>query len=125
MAEPLSGQYVQVGIFNQLVPDEGPKSIRARCDFTSVDEYIVDLTEAMAKKVIRSVQSLYIDNFDNPNDLTITTEASNQRIIFPANAQGYIPVLLPVPAIFNVAAPSGISIIHMLNVPMPMAIWAP
>lgn len=117
--------FVQTPIFNQMVPDEGAKSVRATCDWENVDEYTVDLTDAMQRGIIRSVQSLYIDNRDNSNAVTIQTTGSQQRITFPGLCQGYVPILLPVPGIFTVASTSSATktFIHCLNVPMYPYIW--
>ena len=121
---PYGGSYVQIPVFNQMVPDEGAKSIKATLDFSGgVDEYVIDLTDAMEKKVIRSVQSLYIDNYGNASDLTITTSLSGQRLLFPANSMGYMPILLGKPAVFKVAATAGKPEIIMMNVPMYPFIW--
>lgn len=129
MAEPVpeaSNGFVQYPIFNQMVPDEGAKAIRARCAWDTVNTYVVDLTDAINRGIMRSVQSLYIDNANNAAEVVITTNGSGQRIRFPALCQGYLPILLPNPATFEVSssvAADQVTVIHMINVPMYPYIW--
>lgn len=118
------GQFVQIPVFNQLVPDENPRSIRIRYDLVNQDDVIVDLNNAIEAKVISNVQTIYFDNADNPNNVTMQIEVTNQRLIFPAYSQGYIPVLCPNPPKFTLSSQGGIGSITMLNVPMPAIIWS-
>lgn len=122
MAMPLDAQFVDAPIFNQLVPGEGPKSIRAVLDFTSVDEWTIDLTTAMNMNIIKAVQTIYFDLTDCNFEVVLMTEKAQQRIVLPRKSWGYVPILLPNPGVFTAKGPlnSGKAILHMLNVPMPI-----
>jgi len=127
MPIPLDAQYVDVPIFNQLVPGEGPKCIRASLDFSAVDGFSLDLTNQQESGIIKAIQTLYIDATDLLNPVTFTADRSQQRITVLPGTQGYYPFLLSNPPQFSVesqAELNSIVIIHMLNVPMPAQSWA-
>jgi len=126
MPVPLDMQYVDVPIFNQLVPNEGPKSITAVCDFTTIDSYGLDLTNAVERAVLKACQTLYIDTSEALQPVTFYIPRTQQRIIVPINRQGYFPFLLPNPPVFEVSSQAvGGSKVRfiMLNIPMPCAWW--
>lgn len=127
MPIPLDAQYVDVPIFNQLVPGEGPKAIRAVLDFSTTDAFSLDLTNQQESGIIKAVQTLYIDASELLNPVTFTADRTQQRITVMPNTQGYYPFLLPNPPQFNVESQAMLDskiIVHMLNVPMPAQSWA-
>lgn len=122
----LNGQFVDVPIFNQLVPDEGPKAIRLIADFSSTDSYDVDATIATETALIKAVQTLYVDTHDCDQPVTFFAPRTGQRLIIPIQRQGYFPFLLPNPPIFSVTSQSSLDskvTFIMLNVPMPCQWW--
>lgn len=126
MPIPLDAQYVDVPIFNQLVPGEGPKAIRALLDFSTVDGYSLDLTTQQESGIIKAVQTLYVDASRLLQPVTFVAQKTQQRITVLPNTQGYYPFLLPNPPVFDVesvASAGSVVIIHMLNVPMPQGSW--
>ena len=127
MTIPLDAQYVDVPIFNQLVPGEGPKAIRAVLDFSATDSFALDLTNQVESGIIKAVQTLYIDASELLNPVTFVADRTQQRITVMPDTQGYYPFLLPNPPQFNgtsQAQLNSVVIIHMLNVPMPAQSWA-
>jgi len=126
MPLPLDAQFVDVPIFNQLVPGEGPKAIRAVADFSSVDGYVVDMTVQQEQGIIKAVQTLYIDTTDADQPVTFVAGRSQQRLTVLPGKQGYFPFLLPNPPVFEVqsaASVGSIVVFIMLNVPMACNHW--
>lgn len=127
MPIPLDAQYVDVPIFNQLVPGEGPKAIRAMLDFSTTDGYSINMTTQQESGIIKAIQTLYIDASKLLQPATFIAGLTQQRITVLPNTQGYYPFLLPNPPQFDVestASMGSIVVIHMLNVPMPQGVWA-
>lgn len=122
----LNGQFIDVPIFNQLVPNEGPKAIRIVCDFSTTDTYNVDVTVAQESGIMRAVQTLYIDTSEADQPIVLYSPRTGQRITVLPDRQGYFPFLIPNPPIFDVtsqASVGSIATIIMLNVPMPAQWW--
>lgn len=112
---------------NQELPDEGPVSIPLILDFSgAVGTYTVDLLNLQQQGFISRVQCLYIDNADGSAPLTVTINGSNQRIVAPANTQGYYPVLCPNPAKlqFDNTAHTIIITVFLLNMPVSGVVWS-
>ena len=121
-----SNQFVDVPIFNALVPAEGPKAVPLPLDFTVQQSYLIDLQNAQARGFIKNVQTLFIDNSQNAGALTVVVNQSNQVIICAPLAQGYFPVLAPNPVKLTISCPSGgpNTTVYLLNVPLPAAMWS-
>jgi len=126
MSIPADAQYVAIPIFNQLVPGEGPKSIRAQMDFSTVDQYDFDMTNAQESGIIKAVQTLYIDTTNANEPVSFIMDGAQQVVTVLPGKQGYFPVLQRNPPQFSArstASVGSIVVIHMLNVPMPMGVW--
>lgn len=110
---------------NQFVPDEGPKAIPLRLDFSATDTYTLDMQNFEALGNISMIQCIFVDNSDNGNPLVITTNAG-QRIIVKAGTQGYFPVLVsnPVKLTFFSTAGGPIVPLFLLNMPIAGQSWA-
>jgi hypothetical protein len=118
----------------QLIPNsvpcgipacEGRKSITTIIDFSLGLNFTLDLTAITSQlQFIRSVQTLYIDNLGNTSPVTITMGVTLQRITFPANAQGYVPILQPNQPVLQFAntLPNTVKI-QILNFFLPPIIW--
>lgn len=104
---------------------EGRKSITTIIDFNIGLNFSLDLTSIQQmQNWIRSVQCLYIDNADNAFAITLTMGVTNQRVIVPANSQGYYPVLQPNPPVLQFVSGSvGTLKIQILNFFLPPYIW--
>lgn len=119
-----NGQVSAVQVYNQFIPDEGPKSIKVNLDFTNTDSFDLDLTNTEQQSIISQIQTLYVDNYDNIVPLTITVDVSGQRIVVNPNTQGYFACLAPVPTVLHFASlGGGKASVLLVNVPMPIASW--
>jgi hypothetical protein len=109
--------------------DTGPRALGVNLTWAEGDEPVqdVDLFRENVMSEMPFVQSIWIDNADNPNPLRIITDAINQRIIFPSASQGIRPMLIGNPTKFTVqAVPPGVGEdaftvrLILLNVPAPI-----
>lgn len=121
----VGGVFAAIPVFNQLVPNEGPRSIFMDMDFNGVDEYTFDLQQEVAEKIIWGVQTFYYDNSENNSDVIFEADVTGQRMTFQARWQGYRPVLVTNPprGKFRTSSGSGFFRVLMLNVPMPFGEW--
>jgi hypothetical protein len=113
-------------IANIVVPADGPKTIPLVFDFSTNAEQTFDCVEIIEQGKISYVQTMYVDNRDNPNELTITIDLVRQRISIPAHSQGYYSILAPTPPRFTVktGAVGAYTVgIHLLNVPIQPIVW--
>lgn len=122
-------QKTEFPIFNGYAPlKTGPKAIPITLDFTTLAERDFDLIDATARGVIDFVQSIWVDNSDNDNSLTLTFSQTAQRLVVPANAQGIWPVIAPQGLRCVATTTPGVGVICqiiLMNVPMPMTQFGP
>lgn len=104
---------------------EGRSAFRFKLDFSLGLTFQIDLTQFLQQGTIKSVQSLYIDNFGGTDDLTFVFDGTEQEIIIPANAQAYMPVLQANSPKFTVtcANASQIAFLQVLNFFVPPYMW--
>lgn len=58
-----------------------------------VDVYTIDFTQAIDQKTIDSIQSFFVDNRSNLNELEILVVGTSQRLVLPGQSQAYLPVI--------------------------------
>lgn len=114
----------QIGVFNALVPKEGPKSVFLPLDFTTVSEVLVDFTQAYEKTVMTVVQTVWCDNSANSVPVSFTVQGTGQTVIVPAGAQATLPVIAAIrPKITVENSGGGILPCIFLNVPLPAVVY--
>lgn len=91
-----------IPVDNNRAPCEGPKVVPIKLILTDTTQNIVDLFANTNANQISLIQSLFIDNADNPDRLIIVCDVTGQRIICPQYSQGYIPCLSQLPVRFRV-----------------------
>ena len=124
MPTPITIPYAAQSPFSPL-PCPPSKFIRMSADFTLADSYEVSFSEVIAQNKIDSLQSMYVDNQGNALPITFLFKGSEQRIVFPANSQGYLPIVVSEDPTLNVTCVGGPAINFWLyNFPMPAYIWA-
>jgi hypothetical protein len=113
---------------SQEVPDEGPKAIPLRLDFSgTTTEYDLDLTNQQQQGYISMIQTLYIDlSATGAADLVVTMNGSNQVIQAKAGTQGYYSVMCPNPPKlkFTSTADSAVVPVFLINVPIAGVTWS-
>lgn len=83
------------GVNNAIIPKGGPKVVRAILDFSAASEILIDGQQIVSQGQIEYLQGFYVDNASNPVAITFVMSVTNQRIIVPANTQGYYSMLIP------------------------------
>ncbi len=113
-------------VSNVVLPPEGPVIVPVELDFSADALIDIDGYQIVASGKLSYIQSVYIDNADNANDLTLTAGLTNQRIIAPAGSQGYYPIFLGVPphCKAETVAVADLKIkIYFANVPLMAGVW--
>lgn len=121
----INQQQLQVlNIFNQTVPDEGPKTVPLFLDFAANADYTLDMSLFQERDFMQLVQTIYVDCSKSASDITITIGQSNQIIIAKAGSQGYYPVLVPNFTRIDFASAGGVMIpVYLINVPISGLVW--
>lgn len=113
-------------VSNVVLPPEGPVVVPVELDFSALGDYEIDGYAIIASGKLSYIQCLYIDNSDNANPLTVIASYTKQRIIAPANSQGYYPIFLGNPPHCKVStvAAAGLKVkIYFANVPLMAMQW--
>lgn len=127
MAGPAANSYVRYGTSNMVLPPEGPKCYPLQLDFRTVNEQVADFTMAIQQQHISFVQSIFIDNSLNMNQLRVITDQLYQNIIVQPETQGYFAVLVSDSAKLTfqtVVAGNLVVPIFVLNVPVTPYVWS-
>lgn len=110
--------------FYAEVPKEGPKSIPQRIDFTTNVSWSIDFSNLTANETITMIQTLFIDNSNNSDSLSVVFEGTQQTLICPPLAQGYFPILTQNWPKCVVSTSGGVVIlIEFINIPIPPSVW--
>lgn len=112
---------------NGYAPRNGPQGMTVPLQFTAANNGVIafDLFKEQAANDIEFIQSVWVENQDNPNPIEIQFLGTNQVVKVPANTQGMYPALTPSPVkiVCTTTAPDGGDTIDMkiilLNMPMP------
>jgi hypothetical protein len=112
-------------IMNQTVPQEGPRAIPMKMDFTSTPEVDVDIGQLQQRGFMSMVQSVFVDMNNIPNPLTIVVNGTGQNIVCKPNTQGYYTILCPNPVKlqFQTTVGSPIVTVFLCNSPIPGNVW--
>lgn len=109
---------------NGETPCEGQKTIPFTFDFAAFAEFDVDLEQLQQAKAFTSAQCLYVDNSLNTSTLIIICGVTGQRVVFPKNACGYIPLLLATPATIQFQSAGAFVVgVQIMNFYIPPTIW--
>jgi len=83
---------------NLALPSEGSKAIATVLDFSETNRIVGDLQNEVINGKLDFIQSIYIDNADNPAnlDLTFIGAPISQRIRAQPYTQGWYPISWPV-----------------------------
>ena len=111
---------------NQEVPQEGPKAIPIKLDFSKATEYDLDLQNLQERGFIAMVQSIYVDASAATAATIVAFNSTNQNITAKAATQGYYSVLCPNPPKMKFINTSGSDqvVVFLLNVPVAGVVWA-
>jgi hypothetical protein len=114
----------QVSVYNALVPPEGPKSIAQVLDFSASSSILIDFTTAYERKAFTVLQTVFVDNFLNPDTITFNVPGTGQQFDVPPGSQGFFPVVAASRAKLRAVSTGGIPVpCVFMNVPMPVGVW--
>ena len=111
---------------NQEVPQEGPKAIPLKLDFSKATEYDLDLQNLQERGFIAMVQTIYIDNSAAASPTSAVFNTTNQNVTAAPATQGYYSVLCPNPPRMKFLNTSGADqvVVFLINVPIAGVVWA-
>jgi len=112
-------------VANMIVPSEGPKVVPVIFDFTGIDSIEVDGSQMVQQGQMKYVQTVYIDNSDNGDPVSIISDVTDQRITCPANSQGNFNLFMPNNPRFTVETTGAVILtIFFCNFPLIPAVWS-
>ncbi len=126
MAIVSPGQATAVG--NALIPPEGPAAVPLVLDFSKAGSFNIDVQQLMQKgngyPGLSVIQTVYVDNEDNPDPFVINVSATGQNITVGAGVQGYYPIFSPGQGTISFSTGSqAIVSVFLANVPIPPTQW--
>ena len=111
---------------NQLLPEEGPRSIPLLLDFTVAATWDLDAELLQARGFFSMIQSIFIDASMSGVNVSVTVNGTGQVITAKFRTQGYYSLLVPNPVRLTFSSVGGVAgvRIQLLNVPIPGAVWS-
>jgi len=117
--------YLDIPVFNSLFPKEGGKVIPVTLNFALQQSFALDFTLLQQSGYISLFQSVFIDNSQNTQPVTIVVNGSNQNLICPGSSQGTFILLCPNPPKMTVNCAGGNFVnLFLCNLPLPEAVWS-
>lgn len=115
---------VGIGIFNACVPKNGGRAVPIPFDFgAGVTDIFFDYERMSQRDFLTYCQTIFVDNADNAQPVYIRIQQTNQRIVIPANSQGYFSCLMNTIK-FTISTTSGGKVpVQLINIPIPGSIW--
>lgn len=86
-------------------PQEGSRSVSLQFDWRTRTSYTDDLSQLVAMGIESTVQTIVVDNTDNPQSVTFTFFDTGQTIVCPGNSLGYFPIFVTAGGLFTAAVP--------------------
>lgn len=129
MSGPNTSHIAVIPTLNNNFPCEGPKDVPIPFNFDPTTgqgaTQQVNLQQLQQNNNISEVQSFFVDNSQNANQLTINVVGTNQRIILPPQSQAYLPVLMgQIQFTVSTTPATGLIVpIHCLNIPVVSCVW--
>ena len=126
---PSSNQnYFDTAIFNASIPKEGPKALGVVAPFGSgsgrAASFDINLLLTQSQGYMSIVQAVFVDNSLNSDEVAIGVSVIGQSLKVPANAQAYLPLLVPKNATITVASAGDANVgFVFVNVPLPACVW--
>jgi hypothetical protein len=121
-----SAQWVDIPVFNQMMPREQPKTLPINFDFSVAASYYIDLTNVQQTAKISIIQAMFVDNSANGDDADFQFAVSNQIIKVPAGNQCYVMVIAPNPVKLWATSSGGVLVpVQFLNFPITNVFWKP
>ncbi len=112
------------GVLNGYPACEGQKSVAITIDFNLGSTWEFDFTTLQQQKTFTTVQTVFIDNSLNNQDVVVTINSTNQRFVVANNTCGYYTLIAPPSTIVTVVS-TGLVLVNFqfLNFYIPPTIW--
>lgn len=111
-------------IFWGWAPKQGPKALPVLLELASATSFTFDVEREIEGDIISFIQSVFVDNSLNPNEVVITYDVFQQPVKCPARSQGIFPAIISGSAKFTASSDGGVNVpIIFFNVPLPYAVW--
>lgn len=112
-------------VSNGLAPIGNPRALPLVLKVGATTSQVpVNLTLEEDVGLFDNVQTIYVDNADNTAPLILKFGITGQRIICPAQAQGYFAVCSPDTNFTAQSAGSVDVAVILFNVPLPGHVWS-
>jgi len=103
----------------------GPLAIPMLADLSAATSFDIDLSAWQEQKLIDFINGVYIDNADNGSAVDLICNGTNQKVICPANSQGYFTLMIPNPPTFRAETAGGVVVpLIFYNIPMFPIVWS-
>ena len=110
---------------SESYPRSGNRELLLTLDFTNVGTILDDLFPEMSGSQIETIQSVYIDNSQNPSTLTFQFN-QGQTLVAQPYTQGIYPVIAAGNLRYTATTTPGLKIpIIFSNVAKPYQVWGP
>jgi hypothetical protein len=125
MGNPVATNLAIQPVDTGKTPPRGAKAVPVNFDFSTGAIFDVDLTQLKNLGQIEIIQSIFIDNSQNNQAITVTVANTTQSIAVGPTSQGVYPILVTDKAKFTVSsAGNGKAQIQLINAALPPAQWA-
>lgn len=112
-------------IFGMNLSEMGPLALPYYADLSSATSADIDLSAETQQGFIDFINGVYIDNLDNGSNFSITCGGTNQKVICPANSQGYFSLMVPNPPTFIAQSGGGVKVpLIFYNIPIFPFVWS-
>lgn len=113
------------GLYNALIPKEGPRVYPLSLDFSADTSFSLDLLQIVNRGYMSFIQTIFVDNSLNDEAVTITPDIAYQPLKIPPRSQGYLPILVPNQPKLVFSSSGGVKVVvNLLNIPLPAQVWA-
>lgn len=115
----------QARIYGATIPPEGPRACGFKLDFVDYTENVIDFTYAYENKQMTVVQSIWVDNSVNPEEVTITARNSPfQAVKVQPFTQGTYPLISAIRPVFSITTDGSCYVnVIFCNIPLPSSDW--
>lgn len=106
------------------MPAHGCKAIPVPYDFSVQAQFVTDLTNQKQQGKLTIFQSIFIDNANNNQPITVRAAGLGQQITIPAQYQGIFPIFVSDQPVFTVSSPgNGTAQVAFSNAALAPAMW--
>lgn len=103
-----------------------PASVSYAADFTTEQTFVINLTLQQQQQVFGVPRTLFIDNGDNPNGVTVSVQGTQFTFDVPAYANGHFPLnaqLNDTISFYSLGGSTSLVNITIFNWVLPATVW--